>query len=1263
MPDQTLYYIREYISEHASPKILSRGEYIFHAGKWNIEKLDIEHEKVWFRVESTEGVGAYRVKISDILTEKIYTECNCPYDYGDVCKHSVAALMALEKVLLKIQEEEKKINTDIQPLAATPADNTASALSHTTFKRNKISNLINFANTSSQIVNKAQSLLRNQQVKLLKAQDNEIIVEILDDIAYQVRFRNIANNMIESHCTCKDLSYKLCKHKVAALLELRMQNGEFAFDLISDHTERKRELLAEYGFGLNDDFNDKFQFQFEEGKLTLKTLDPSLKKISTPRDWQQVSNLLQKSNLAEAEWLWFNRETTAKDNEYQIGYAFVFERNVLAFRCLAIVGKLNTTGRRFIGTLQEISEAPPDHIPVLNETELSINRLLKLLNYSHLSSLATQVLGKKVSYLESLNEQEMLGLQNYILVHLQQLFELLQDCTVGSLPNMSSSWINTHFKPLSVSTFPLSVHFQVSRSSPFIEVLPVLSADNTVLYEAQQKSHLIFQSDDTLYLPQNIETAEIIRYFQKQQTIKIREDQFGEMCSDLLQPLMEKFEISFDDSFVIKEINTDSFNQLYIRENNDSLILQPVVRYGDAEFRLFDQQRRLNLDDEDGTLLITARNTEAELELRQFYQNLHPSFEEQNFGVFYISFHEALRNGWLFQMFELLHQRNIEILGYQSLKKFRYNTNSPRVNATASSGIDWFDIRVDISFGEQSITLKQVQKAIANRQNYVVLDDGTFGLLPEEWIRQNENLLKLGEIKGNHIKLSKFHFSLIDEMYISIDSEELMQELENKKRKLLQFDRIEPRPLPAGVQATLRDYQMQAFNWLGFLEEFGWGGCIADDMGLGKTLQALTLLQEQARKQPDIPNLVVLPTTLVFNWENEIRKFCPSLTYFIHTGAQRLKTTEHFSKYNIIITTYGIVVNDIEILAEFPFNYVILDESQAVKNPNAKRCKAVQLLKAKNRLAMTGTPIENNTFDLYSQINFVNPGLLGPVQFFKEEFATPIDRDGDEQKVEQLRRLIKPFMLRRTKEQVASELPPKTETILFCEMEAAQKRVYEQFRQKYRDIILDKIDTDGMAKSSFTILEGLLKLRQICDSPYLLNNEEQEYGKESIKVDELMTLLLENVGNHKALVFSQFLDMLALVRHRLEENGIGYEYMDGSTQQREKVVQRFKQDEECRVFLASLKAGGVGLNLTEADYVFLLDPWWNPAVEMQAIDRTHRIGQTKNVFAYKFICKDSIEEKILQLQERKKHLAAELITSENGFVKNLTREDIEELFS
>jgi SNF2 family DNA or RNA helicase len=377
-------------------------------------------------------------------------------------------------------------------------------------------------------------------------------------------------------------------------------------------------------------------------------------------------------------------------------------------------------------------------------------------------------------------------------------------------------------------------------------------------------------------------------------------------------------------------------------------------------------------------------------------------------------------------------------------------------------------------------------------------------------------------------------------------------------------------------------------------------------------------------------------------------------------GSDRMSLKKDFEKYDIILSTYGSLLNDIEFLKDETFHYVVLDESQAIKNPNSKRYKAVRLLKSYNRIVLTGTPIENNTFDLYAQLNFLNPGLLGSMSHFKTTFSDSIDRDKDVDASQLLSKIIAPFVLRRTKEDVAKELPEKTEDVIYCDMGKDQRKVYDFFKDKYRDYLLNKIDENGLAKSQMYILEGLTKLRQICNSTALLN-EEEDYGNFSVKSEILLEHIKEKTGHHKILVFSQFVKMLQIIKTRLDEEHISYEYLDGQTKDRQARVNNFQENKEVRVFLISLKAGGTGLNLTEADYVYIVDPWWNPAVENQAIDRCYRIGQNKKVMAYRMICKDTIEEKIVSLQAKKKHVAASIISVDEE-KKSFDLDEVKNLF-
>lgn len=609
-----------------------------------------------------------------------------------------------------------------------------------------------------------------------------------------------------------------------------------------------------------------------------------------------------------------------------------------------------------------------------------------------------------------------------------------------------------------------------------------------------------------------------------------------------------------------------------------------------------------------------------------------------------------------------LTEAGFEIYGEEALKTARVNRAKPTISFNVTSGIDWFDVEAVINFGDIAVSVKDVRKALKRNERYIKLADGSIGEIPQEWLERYKHLFGLGEETEKGVRLSSLHLTLLEQLLSDTDQVQFDQEFKDKLQRLKNFKGMMSYPLPNGLTGELRPYQKAGFDWLHFLHEFNFGGCLADDMGLGKTIQVLAfLLSLREVKHSKNPDLIVLPRSLLVNWQREIGRFTPRLRFLEYFGNLREKDFEEFDQYDMVLTTYGVMLRDIEKLRGYTFHYVVLDESQAIKNPMAQTSRAARLLKCEHRLVMTGTPVENSTFELWSQFTFLNPGLLGNLEYFRGEFGTPIEKNNDEGKAEFLRKLVYPFILRRTKDQVAPELPPRTERVIYSDMEPLQRKVYNRLRDYYRGLLLGMVESKGIDDSRMKILEGLLRLRQVCNHPALIDRQFRgESAKFELLIETLETLRSEG---HKALIFSQFVEMLRILRAELDRRKIKYTYLDGSTQNRQEQVDIFQSDHKIPFFLISLRAGGVGLNLTAADYVIHIDPWWNPAVEMQASDRTHRIGQDKPVFVYKLITRDSVEEKILQLQERKRNLVDQLITTEKSFLKSLTAEDVRVLFS
>ncbi len=609
---------------------------------------------------------------------------------------------------------------------------------------------------------------------------------------------------------------------------------------------------------------------------------------------------------------------------------------------------------------------------------------------------------------------------------------------------------------------------------------------------------------------------------------------------------------------------------------------------------------------------------------------------------------------WIAKHQSQLREEQIEIIQKNRSEK-TYFIGEVSLNLEIKENNDWFDIHGIVKFGDFEIEFIKLKKYILSGKKEFQLPNGETAVIPEEWFADYLELFAFSSDEDG-LRLKQHHASLVETLREGKLAKVMMS---RKLEKLRDIEEIDEYPIPAGFKGELRPYQHSGFNWLTFLDEYNLGGCLADDMGLGKTVQTLALLQAQSEKEVGMPSLLVLPTSLVYNWQLEAKKFCPKLRVFTHTGTKRSRNTAIFDAFDLIITTYGTLRIDIEILIKYKFNYVILDESQKIKNPNSHTTDAVRQLVSRRKLILTGTPIENTTLDLWSQMTFVNPGLLGDQNFFKKEFQHAIEKKGDETKSQKLYALVKPFILRRKKEQVAHDLPEKIESVQYCDMSEGQESFYEETKSYYRNTLLQQIEQNGIGKSKFMLLQGLTKLRQIANHPVLAD---PAYEGDSGKLNEVLEKLeLALDEGHKILIFSQFVKHLAILRKELNKRNIAFTYLDGTTKDRMGQVDKFQNDENIKVFLISLKAGGVGLNLTAADYVFILDPWWNPAVEAQAVDRAHRIGQKNTVFTYKFISKNTVEEKILALQNKKLKLVQDLISIDENVVKSLTKEDIEAL--
>lgn len=595
--------------------------------------------------------------------------------------------------------------------------------------------------------------------------------------------------------------------------------------------------------------------------------------------------------------------------------------------------------------------------------------------------------------------------------------------------------------------------------------------------------------------------------------------------------------------------------------------------------------------------------------------------------------------------------KSFRLFGTEALKKYKLKTVSPKTSFRFSSGIDFFDTACTIDIDGDLFSLSEAYDHF-EKQHYIPLSDGSRAIIDPLYFKRLKRLLGRQSKNGNY-KLSFFDLPLIESL---IDAKIEGDEIVHCREIYEGFNSIQNRTLPASALTdTLRSYQKYGAKWLSYLAEHNLGGCLADDMGLGKTIQTISLLASAYGSFSDttLPSLIVMPKSLIANWQDELKRFAPDLDVYVYYGSDR--NLKEAMNHHIVLTTYALVRNDIEELQKQQFEYLILDEVQAIKNTSSQSSKSAVLLNGKHRFALSGTPMENNVGELYSLFRFLNPSMFGSEAEFNREFLTPIQKNGDTQAAQDLSRKISPFMLRRLKQDVAKELPARTEQVCFVDMNEEQARLYERQRKFYQEVISNEIAVNGFEKSSFSILQALLELRQIATVPETKTDGEVVSAKWDILVDNILELAQ---SGHRCLVFSNFLASLDAVSVRLHKEGIDHLVMTGATSNRAELVRKFQTDKKYTVFLMTLKTGGVGLNLTAADYVYLIDPWWNRSAEQQAIDRTHRIGQDKSIFCYRLIARGTIEEKILELQQKKVDLCASVIASDTQMMKKLTQDDI-----
>ena len=856
----------------------------------------------------------------------------------------------------------------------------------------------------------------------------------------------------------------------------------------------------------------------------------------------------------------------------------------------------------------------------------------------------------------------------YVDNHKREIFNKLKS---KNLFLMGNDGIPT-WKEIEIIQEPAKAYFHFDRLEDHTVYYPIIKCGEDKL-KFQFKNAVIINDlpaamllENKLYLFDQYADGKKLKPFLNKPNIIIPKKIEETYYSKFIVPLVASFNVfakGFDIFFEKEEVNTE----LIIREIKstegqtlDLFSTESTDKTEPIKLKLFLKFRYGNFSFMYDTFSAPAYvKLEKQGDSWAFYKVKKNLAHEKNIILKLNSLGMNLRNGYLqgektdILNWILENSQALKDLGISVKQDFetavQYFLGYVKMDLKIEEKNDWFDVHALIQFGEFQIPFKQLKRYILNNIKEFLLPNGQKAIIPASWFVRYSDLFSNIEIDTDDGgKLKIIHVGMVHQL----DKEGMASTILSRRLERLQdFKEIDEIALPKAFKGDLRPYQKAGYDWLHFLRLYKLGGCLADDMGLGKTVTTLAFLQKIYEEDNTPPTLLLMPTSLLYNWVKEAKKFTPNLRVLVHFGPARLRDTASFAMYDLIISSYGILRSDIDFIKNFKFEYAILDESQSIKNPNSNIFKAVIQLYTNNRLILTGTPLENSTLDLWSQFTFINPGLLGTEKDFRNRYLQQIEKLKDEDILKSLSAKIKPFMMRRHKSQVAKDLPEKIETITYCKMTEEQEKRYEETKSYVRNMIMG-----SEQKNNMLIIQGLTKMRQLANHPIMVDeNYTGESGKDNDVIHKLQEIIEQG---HKTLVFSQFVKHLALISARLNELQIPFLYLDGTTKNRIEIVEKFQNEPEPKVFLISLKAGGVGLNLTAAEYVFMLDPWWNPAVEAQAIDRAHRIGQTKTVFSYKFISENTIEEKIMDLQNSKKELFNELIINEEGFLKSLSQNDM-----
>ncbi|MBI3883873.1 MAG: SNF2 helicase associated domain-containing protein, partial [Sphingobacteriales bacterium] len=996
----------KHIYNAGTDEVIRRGKKIHSLGTLELTEHDDLMNSVSFRVKDDNYSIYYKVTIQKYNDPKsISLRCSCPYNISDICRHEAAALFQLQDM----------IDKNMLGTADTIQYNQRHTVAKMKFIDRKVIKLI----TSASIQDAAEEILLTTKANIITAANERVEADLtLDGRKYPLVIQRNDERSFDTSCSCNETAYPLCIHKTILFLQLLQAVGPYYFDGIRNWDKEKNKLLQIYGYSLEDDLNGKFEFIYKEGKPFLKVLDTSIKRVAPAAVAEKRSWMEEVPEPIETEV-----DTIERQAPKRLGVVFNFNATTYPYFTVdAVQTDSDESKKKIVGKVEKLDLTKFVNADLFSEDDKMLLQQIRKLQASEVNKYLNRNspfsgIWENITHTEGdeLPEETKSLITEYLQPKLKKLFDEQSGNTfVYYLPEkkpfrtenlqevaLSNSFIEPRFKIVAKNnTFELQCWFNVNGAA---QPITNNECDNSLLFLYNHTFYLWQKSEDVLQADKFLQNG----------NIKLNKENWAEQMQNLIMPLIKDYHVEFDKS-LIKEVKTSEPEvKLLLKEKGDYLVFQPIFSYNGFETTKSDKET-ITIPDGD-TILVIHRNKEAEQRFIDRLSSLHSQFvlpEEGNSLL--LKGAEVLKNNWFFLFIDAMKEDKIPVFGFEALKNFRFNTARPSTHIHVSSGLDWFDAKVEIDFEGQRVGIADIKKALASKQSFVQLADGTLGILPDEWLKKYSLLFKVGDGKSDKLRLSKYHMSVIDELYDNRDATEMSFALDEKFEKIRAFKNIPETVPPAHLLPILRPYQASGFQWLNYLNDVGWGGILADDMGLGKTIQALTMLQHYKTTEGKLKAIVVCPTTLIYNWENEMKKFTPELSYKVHHGSGREKNIEKLQEANVVITTYGTLRSDIQTLLKIEYDYVVLDESQSIKNPASKVTKAACLLTAKNRVCMSGTPLQNNTFDVFAQMNFLNPGLLGSMDFFRNEFANPIDKFGELDQKEHLRKLLYPFILRRT---------------------------------------------------------------------------------------------------------------------------------------------------------------------------------------------------------------------------------------------------------